>query len=225
MLKSKINYLKNFVTEERFEKFCQVLDRRTKYITVVLEDIFQEHNASAVIRNCEIFGVQNIYAIENKYSFEPNPEIFVGAANWVDVLKFNQNKNNSLDAINYLKQEGYRIVATSPHYSNNDLRNFDIEKGKFALFFGSERPGISNIIEENADEFISINMYGLTDSLNISVSVGIILHHLSWKLQNSCINWQLNKQEKEDLLYKWLCTSIKDSEKILKRYENGKLSK
>lgn len=220
MLTSKINYLKNFVTTERFEKFLKALENRTKYITVALEDIFQQHNASAVVRNCEIFGIQNIYAIENKYTFEPNPEIFVGAANWVDIIKFNKNKNNTLDAIKYLKTEGYRIIATSPHYKNKDLRDFEIEKGKLALFFGSERPGISKIIEQNADEFLHINMCGLTDSLNISVSVGIILHHLVWKLHNSQINWQLNKEEKDCLLLKWLCSSIKDSERILKRYEN-----
>ena len=105
------------------------------------------------------------------------------------------------------------------------MRDFDIEKGKFALFFGSERPGISKIIDQNADEFIRINMYGLTDSLNISVSVGIILHHLIWKLHNSKINWGLSNEEKENLLFKWLCISIKDSERILNRYENGNLSK
>ena len=217
MLEKEIEILKKFVTEERFAKFLDVLKYRTRYATVVLEDIYQPHNASAVLRSCELFGVQDIHIIENRNKYNPNPDVAVGASKWLNLIKYNGKENNTIDAIKKLKSQGYRIVATTPHRNDTELKEFDIERGKFALVFGSEMPGISDIVFENSDEFLRIDMYGFTESFNISVSVAIVLHYLIEKLHKSDINWQLTEKEKKEILLKWLKNSVKDADNILKK--------
>lgn len=213
-----VKYLSNFVTEKRLERFNEVLNQRTNYLTIVLEDIYQSHNANAVLCSCDCFGIQNIHIIENRNEYQINPDVSLGASQWLNLNFYNQKENNTICTINQLRQDGYRIVATTPHTNDVKLENFDISRGKFALFFGSELPGLSNIVMENADEFLKIPMYGFTESFNISVSAAICLHYLRLKLNNSDIKYQLNDNEKTDIMFKWLMQSIKSSEQILKTF-------
>ncbi len=215
-------YLSKFITEGRYSLFNKVIKDRTKYITVVLEDIFQPHNASAVLRSCDCFGVQDVHIIENENEYSVNPDVALGSSKWLNLYKYNEKENNTLDTINNLKEKGYRIIATTPHTDDVNLEDFDISKGKFALMFGSERPGLSKIALENADEFLKIPMYGFTESFNISVSAAIILHHLSLKLRQSDINIKLTNIEQEEIISEWLKRSIKDSERIIKKYLSEK---
>jgi tRNA (guanosine-2'-O-)-methyltransferase len=212
-------YLKQFITGRRWELFKQVIEKRTRYITVVLEDIFQAQNASAVLRTCDCFGIQDVHIIENTNEFQINPDVELGAAHWLNLNSYNVQKNNTLSAIDNLRRKGYRIVATTPHSNDTELENFDLNKGKVALFFGSEQPGLSQIMLDNADEFLKIPMYGFTESFNISVSAAIILHHLKYKLEQTPIKWQLPEDEKKEILLNWLKYSIKDSELIIKEYK------
>lgn len=218
MTKELIQYLSEFVTKERFSLFNKTIKERTQYLTVVLEDIFQPHNASAVLRSCDCFGVQDVHIIENKNEYSVNPDVALGSSKWLDLYKYNSEKNNTLTAINSLKEKGYRIIATTPHTDDVNLEDFHIEKGKFALMFGSEQPGLSNIAMENADEFLKIPMSGFTESFNISVSAAICLHHLSWKLKQSDIEYKLSEPEQDEIILEWLKQSIKDSETIIRKY-------
>lgn len=226
MKKKLINYLSDFVTPERLQLFDNVLNQRTAYITVILEDIYQSQNASAVLRTCDCFGIQNVHIIENKNTFNVDKEVDMGASKWLNLHKYNQAKNNSADAIKKLKEKGYRIIATSPHISNSMLPDFDLNKGKAALVFGSEMPGISETIMKQADEFLKIPMYGFTESFNISVSAAIILYQLSEKLKReSGIDWKLSNSEKESIKLNWLRSSIKRSDLLVERFtaENGEI--
>lgn len=220
-----IDALSEIVSEQRLKKFIDVLENRTRYITVVLEDIFQSHNASAVIRSCDCSGVQDIHMIENSFRFAENPDVAMGSSKWVSKFKYSKTENNTLDTINLLKEKGYRIVATTPHTNDILLNNLDLEKGKIAILFGSEKPGLSKIALENAEEFVKIPMYGFTESYNISVSVAICLHDLVNKLRQSAADWQLKPKEKENILAQWLKVSVKDSGNILKYIENKRASK
>ena len=217
MLKKDIENLEKFITERRKNKFAEVLNNRTRYLTVVLEDLYQPHNASAVLRSCDLFGVQDIHIIENQNEYTVNPEIAVGASKWLNTIKYDKLENNTLDAINKLKKQGYRIVATTPHTNDIELKDFDITKGKFALVFGSELPGITEIVKENADEFLKIDMYGFTESFNISVSVALFLRELVEKLHKSDLDWKLTENEYQQIYLQWLKTTVKDSENILKK--------
>ncbi len=214
-----LEYLSSLITPERLSLFNKVIEDRTNYITVVLEDIFQPQNASAVLRTCDCFGIQNIHVIENRNRFQVDTEVSMGSSKWVTVNTYHKIKNNSLQAIQKLKSKGYRIVATTPHTTDVELPGFDISKGKFALVFGSELPGISDVVKQQADEFLKIPMYGFTESFNISVSAAIILYQLTQKLRNSGgIDWHLTGEEKTEIKIHWIKNTIKKSALVEKRF-------
>lgn len=214
-----INHLARFVTEERLRLFEKVLEHRTSYITVVLEDIFQPQNASAVLRTCDCFGIQHIHIIENRNEFTVDREVAMGASKWLNLHKYNQTEQNSLNAVRTLKMKGYRIVATSPHLNDQFLPEFDLSKGKIAVVFGSELPGISETIRNEADEFMKIPMYGFTESFNISVSAAIVLYQLTQTLRNQPeINWRLSEEERNEIKLAWLKATIKRSNLLEKKF-------
>lgn len=210
-----IEHLQQFATIERIDLFNQILKQRTRYITVVLEDIYQSQNASAVLRTADCFGIQNVHIIENKNEYQINPDVTLGASKWLNLIKYNKYQHNTIDAINHLKKQGYRIVATTPHTNVVNLENFDLVKGKAALFFGTELNGLSDIMIENADEYLKIPMFGFSESFNISVSVAIILHHLTLKLRSSEISWQLNDNDEQEIMLNWLKKTIKSSSLLI----------
>lgn len=218
MLDKLIDHMKNFVTENRYDLFLEKINFRTDYLTVVLEDIYQSQNASAVLRTCDCFGIQDVHIIENTNDYKINPDVALGSFKWLNLIKYNQRKNNTLLAINELKKQGYRIIATTPHTNDVLLDDFDLNKGKSALFLGNELKGVSDIVMENADEYLRIPMYGFTESFNISVSAAIILHSLSDKLHKTNIDWHLNNEKQKSIILNWLKTTIKDYELIEKRY-------
>lgn len=212
MYKQLIKYLSGFATPQRVELFDKILEQRTGYITVVLEDIYQPQNASAVLRTCDCFGIQYVHIIENQHEFIVDKEVALGASKWLSIQNYNERKENSLRAIKALKKSGYRIVATSPHINDQLLSDFDLSKGKTAIVFGSEMSGISEIIKNEADEFIKIPMVGFTESFNLSVSAAIVLYQLTEKMRKEAsINWQLDENEKEAIKLLWLRNSIKSS--------------
>ncbi len=217
-MKILIDYLSELVTEDRREVLQQVLDQRTRHLTVVLEDIFQPQNASAVLRTCDCFGVQDVHIIENANEYQINPDVVLGASKWLTISNYNTEAHNTAAALNHLKENGYRIVATSPHAPEDSFEAFDITKQKTALVFGTELTGISDVVKQNADEFLKIPMYGFTESFNISVSAALLLQQLMLQLRKSEVNWQLTEQEKEKILVEWLLKTIKHSDKVLKRF-------
>jgi tRNA (guanosine-2'-O-)-methyltransferase len=213
-----IRYLSQFVNDERLPLFHQVLEKRTTYITVVLEDFYQTQNASAVLRTCDCFGLQNVHIIENTNRFKVNVGVTLGSTKWLNLYRYNKLENNTSDALKKLKAEGYRIVATIPDPAAVSLDDFDLSAGKTALVFGSEKPGISSGAASMADEFLTVPMVGFTESLNVSVSVATILYQLTGRLRRSDIDWRLSQEEHEEVLLKWLRKQIKRCELLEKHY-------
>jgi tRNA (guanosine-2'-O-)-methyltransferase len=219
MYKELIGHLSGFITPERLQVLEQVLKNRTSYITVVLEDIFQAQNASAVLRSCDCFGIQHVHVIENRNTLIIDKEVALGASKWLSIHYYNKKKENSLEAISRLKKEGYRIVATTPHQNDQMLPDFDLTKGKTAVVFGSELPGISETIMEEADEFLKIPMIGFTESFNLSVSAAVVLYQFREKLRNEQhIPWHLSGEEKDEILLQWLRSTIKRSNLIEQQF-------
>jgi tRNA (guanosine-2'-O-)-methyltransferase len=214
-----LNHLEEFVSDKRKETFTKVLEERTKHFTVVLEDIFQPHNSSAVIRSCDIFGVQDVHVIQNKYSSKVSRHVAKGSQKWLNINKYNQSATNTQDCLDALRSEGYQIIATTPHDESCFLHEFDITK-KSAFVFGVEKDGVSEYTMNQADGFLKIPMVGFTESLNISVAAAIILQDITTKLRASNINWKLTDVEKEALYYEWIQKSIKSIEKISERYHS-----
>ncbi len=216
--KDFIAFLSGCINERRVSQIQKVLESRTRYISVVLEDIYQSQNASAVLRTCDCLGIQDVHIIEEKNSFNINPQVVIGSSKWLTITKYKGVSNNSLKAINSLKSEGYRIVATTPHTKEVRIENFDLSKGKVALFFGTELTGLSETVLSNADEYIAIPMHGFTESYNISVSAAITLYALTTKLRTSEIQYQLSADERENLLLTWLKATTKNWEMMEKRF-------
>jgi len=203
-----VDHLSEFILPRRLELFDQVLANRTRYITVVLENIFQSQNASAVLRSCDCTGIQDVHVIEDRNNFKLDPEVVLGSSKWLNLYRYNQD--NSLDlAINTLKKQGYRLVATTPHTQDPLLPDFDLRKGKAAIFFGTELKGLSKQMLDQADEHLRIPMVGFTESFNISVSAAISLYTLTQMLRNSDIHWQLSQEEMDEVKLTWLRASIR----------------
>jgi len=218
MKQELIKYLSGFITPRRLEIFETVLERRTRYITVVLEDIYQSHNASAVLRSCECFGIQDVHIIENRNPYAVNPDVALGSDKWLTINTYSRLKDNTRSAIRSLRKNGYRIVATTPHKDSVSVHDFDLSDGKVALMFGTELRGLSEDALKDADEFLHLPMVGFTESLNISVSVAIILFHLTQTLQSLSLNWQLTPLERSEIKLNWLRKSIKKVELLEKDY-------
>lgn len=215
-----LEHLESYLTEQRKDRFRKVLSQRTKHFTVATEDVYQLHNTSAVIRSCDVFGIQEVHIIEERNSKRIDREIAMGAQKWVDLNRYHSVKS----ALSELKGEGYQIVATTPHDNGSMLHDFDITK-KSCFFFGRETEGLSQEVIDNADCFLKIPMVGFTESLNISVSAAIILQHVTTKLKQSAINWQLTEAEQQEKRLDWCKKTIKSYDEIMQRfYESSQCS-
>ena len=211
-------YLEAFVTERRRQLFDTVLDKRTKHFTVVLEDLFEKQNISAIVRSCDIFGIQDVHVIENKYNSYVSNHVARGAQNWVDIHEYSEFEHNTQLCLDQLKSDGYQIVATTPHTDSCILEEFDITK-KTAFVFGVEKAGVSDLIMNQADGFLKIPMVGFTESLNVSVAAALILNSTTERLRNSNINWQLTAKKKQEIKLKWMKKSIKSIDLIIERFK------
>jgi len=213
-----IAHMSEFVTEKRLTLFRQVLAERTRYITVLLEDIYQSQNASAVLRTCDCTGVQDVHIVEELNEYEINRDVALGSDQWLSLHYYQEGENKIIGAIKSLKKQGYRIVATSPHKGGVTPDNFDLKKGKAALMFGTELNGLSNRALELADEYLQIPMAGFTESYNISVSAAISLYTLRKRLELSSLQWRLGEDEQNELLLNWLRNTIKMSDQVENKF-------
>ena len=213
-----IKHLSEYVTENRLALFKRVLASRTRYITVLLEDIYQSQNASAVLRTCDCTGIQDVHIVEERNEYDINRDVALGSDQWLSLHYYNEGEDNIHKAVKALKHQGYRIVATSPHREGSTPESFDLGKGKAALLFGTELKGLTDRALGLADEYIQIPMAGFTESYNISVSAAISLYTLRKRLEVSSLNWKLRQDENEELLLNWLRTSIKMSDQIESKF-------
>lgn len=217
----RLEYMTQFLTEERREVLQRTISQRTHYMRIMTENMFHPQNASAIMRHCEAFGIQQIHTVEDRCKFDPSVNIVRGTQKWVDV----EHHATTADALTSLKADGYRIVATTPHRCSATPESFDVTRGKFALVFGTEHAGISDEVIEAADDFLMIPMCGMVESLNVSASAAILIYMLSERIRQSSVNWQLSDEEQLRLLTRWTLSSIRDYEGILRRAEqSGKLT-
>jgi len=208
-----VNHFAEFISEHKKEFVERVLRERTRHITVVLEDIFQSHNASASVRTCECMGVQNVHIIENTTTYEVNKYVLKGSYKWETLLRYNQEDvNNTQVCFDTLRASGYRIYATDPSPNNKSIHDINISQSRIALVFGNELRGLSAFALEQADEKVSIPMYGFTESMNISVSVAVCLATLIPKLKVHPEQFGLSNEEKEELRLNWYRKMVKRPE-------------
>lgn len=201
-------FLSEYVSDHKKELFREILENRTRFFTVVLEDIYQSQNASAVLRSCDAFGIQDVHVIENRNVFDVDKGVTIGSDKWLDVSRYRQKQiNNTELAYRVLRRKGYRIVATTPHDQQVELP--DYRPGRpAALVFGTEKEGLTPYAIEQADEWLYIPMHGFSQSFNISVSVALCLYHLRRYLDGGTVDWHLDGDEKASLYLEWLRKSV-----------------
>lgn len=216
-----LEYLLQFITPHKRALFERNLRQRTRHLTVVLEDIYHSHNASACLRSCDAFGVQDVHIIENRYKYKLNPDIDLGSAKWLTLHRYSAGEDNTPECLAKLRDRGYRIVATSPHAESVAVEDLDVSRPT-ALLFGTEDEGLTETAIELADETVSIPTYGFAESLNISVAVAVTLHHLSHKLRTSDVSWHLRDAEMEAVRLQWVRRAIPNHRRpvIEAAYEN-----
>ena len=212
-----IEYLKQFVTENRQTRLAEILGNRTRHVTVVLEDLFQAQNISAVLRTCDCYGVQDVYVIQHRNEFEANKEISMGADKWLTIHEFPHSEHNVKECIDRLHERGYWVAATLPDEQKRTIFDLPVEQ-KTAFLFGTELTGLSEEAIRYADGNVLIPMYGFTESFNISNSAAIILSHFTEKMHHSSVKWQLSDEEKEELYFEWLQKSVKDPDGLIRQY-------
>lgn len=187
-------YLADFVTENKREKIAAVLAERTRHLTVMLEDIYQPHNASACLRSCECLGVQDVHIVETRNEYKPNNEISMGSSKWLTLNRY----RTVASAIETVRNRGYRIVATTPNEDGYDLTTLPLDR-PVALFFGTEEEGLTQEALKAADDTMRLPMYGFTQSYNISVTLAVSLSQLVARMRASEIDWHLSEEERQEL--------------------------
>jgi len=202
-LKALYEHLTKYIGDERLLLFKEKVNQRTKHFTLVLEDVYQSQNASALIRTADGLGIADIHAIEERNVYTPNKDITRGANKWIKINRYRQGEESTLNCIESIKKAGYKLAITSPHQNGFTPYNIPINE-PLAICFGTEKEGVTPLLTENADYYIQIPMYGFTESFNVSVSAGIILSALSNRLRESNINWALNDEEKELIVLDWM---------------------
>lgn len=166
------------LTSERTERLKTVASNRIQDI-VVLENIHDPHNAAAALRNCDAFGIQTVHVIfETEKMFNPEKlgKLTSASANkWLTI----QTWTNTSECFNSLKKEGFYIAATAIDNTAQSFDTFDFPKQKTAYVFGNEGFGITETAKKLADKLLYLPMYGFVDSLNLSVTVGVVAHRVA----------------------------------------------
>lgn len=215
--KELVVYLQQFITEERWQRINDVLNQRTRFLSVVLEDLYQPHNASAVLRSCDCFGIQDVHIIENENRFNPSKGVTIGSDQWLTLSKYRNQERNTEYCYQQLKKKGYKLIATTPHADDMDIDEVPLDQ-KTALVFGSELTGLSEQAIAMADGYAKIPMVGFSESFNISVSAALCLYELSTRLRKGSASWELKPDEKLDLQYEWLKNSVRAPDKLVERF-------
>jgi tRNA (guanosine-2'-O-)-methyltransferase len=211
-----LQFLMQYLTPERKALLERNAAARTRHFTVVLEDIFHSHNAGAVLRNCDCFGIQDVHIIENRYTWSKHPQIELGSGEWLNIYRHKELEQNTEACLSQLRSKGYRIVATTPH-TECTIDDIDIAQ-PIAFVFGAEKRGISQEMKQMADITCKIPMYGFTESFNVSVAVALTLHAMRRRMKTEVPNWGLSEDEKTELFIKWTANSIRHHDKYVRAY-------
>ena len=212
-----LHFLSQYVTSGKKEVIERVLTHRTRFLTVVLEDVYHSQNISAVIRSCDCFGIQDLHVIENKHQYRLNPRVVHGASQWVDVFQYKQGEQGAKECFTTLKQKGYQLVGTVPDQTAQPIHDFKIDQPT-ALVFGTEKEGLSDLAKEYCSHLVTLPMFGFTESFNISVSAALSINLLSMELFSSKLPWQLSEDEKESLRLTWFKAIVRNADIMEKEF-------
>lgn len=193
------------LTDKRRDRMLATAANRTQFVRLAIQDVHQPHNVSACIRSAEAFGVQSVDVVTLKGKFSTST-VARGVDEWVDIYR-----HDSVDqCIQHLHDSGYIVAAAFPHGQAVALEDLPIDK-PIAVVFGNEHEGLALEWREKADLCFTIPMYGIVESLNISVSAAITLHSLTSRIRkaHNPQSFHLSSTDQKRLLNNWICRQIK----------------
>jgi tRNA (guanosine-2'-O-)-methyltransferase len=186
------------LTEHRKDWMERVLNNRTRHFTMVLEDLFDPHNISAVIRTAEVFGLQDIHIIEEINAYKVNKSILKGSFKWMSIYLYKQRQA----CFENLKAKGYRIAIASTN-TTNTIQNLDLSIPT-AFYLGTEFKGNHPDTLAKADVEFILPQYGVTESMNVSVAGGVLMAYMDFWMQKVGRNTvTLPDSEKDTLRQEW----------------------
>jgi len=217
-LQEEMRVLEEFVTDRRQERLRSVLANRTRNLVLLLEDIYDPHNASACIRSAEAMGVQELHVITTRYPFSPSPKVTNGADKWVDIIRY-----QSLDTcFDKLRSRGFTIAAGILSEDAVPIQEIPFDR-PVALAFGNEHEGLSDEFSAAADFNFYIPMLGFSQSFNISVAAALGLHWaVNERIRLLGRNGDMTDSEREELLARWTRQSVPMADEILARAKAGR---
>lgn len=217
--KKVFEHLAQFVSDHKKTFVEKVLSQRTRYVTVVLENIYQSQNASAVVRTCECMGLQDVHIVEDTAKYHLNIRVLKGSYKWMNMERYHDRQvNNTEVCFNRLRSQGYRIMVADPAEDGTSIDELDMSAGKIALVFGNELRGASGYSLQHADAKVRIPMYGFTESLNVSVSVAICLNTMLGKLRRSGTSIGLSEEEKDIIRLRWFRKIVRRSDVVEREF-------
>jgi len=193
--------MRRFKSEKRLNKIISVASARQFSLHVVLENIYDSHNVSAILRTCDAVGVPKVDLLYNIESYPKLSRISsASASKWIETVKFSDAKS----CIDSLKSEGFKVFTSCIDDKAINLFELDLTE-KVALAFGNEHRGVSAELVNLSDELFYIPMKGMIQSLNVSVAVAVSLYEvLRQRTKKGLYNTpQINNDDLEKMIDKW----------------------
>ncbi len=211
------SYLHSMLTEQRRTRMNQAVSGRTRRVRLVVQDVHQPHNVSACLRSADAFGVQDVDVVTLHGRFKPST-VAKGVAHWLTVRR-HQAIESCVDS---LRAGGYRIYAGMPSPTATPLGALPPDE-KIAVVFGNEHAGIDPAWSDRIDGAFTIPMYGMVESLNISVCAAITLQHLTTAARSALPpeQYNLTPAEREVVLNAWVCRHVTHWQGLLERLRDG----
>ena len=193
------------ITEHRRDLLVKVVQNRTRHFCMVLEDLFDPHNISAVIRTAEVFGLEDVHVIEEVNPYKVNKSILKGSIKWMNIYLHKKR----MACMEKKRKKGYRIAVASTN-TNNSVLDLDLSQPT-AFYLGSEFTGNHPDTLAAADCEFKLPQYGITESMNVSVAGGVLMCYLDhFMQQKGRQNFTLSPKERDELLLEWLERHLND---------------
>ncbi len=203
--------LKKHLTPERKQRIEEVAAQRTRKLSLVLEDIRQEHNIGALLRTADILGVQDVHLVSQKYEAKLAKAIAKGSDKWISLKRYQSRESNNFElCLQALKADGYDLVVADPE-GETELADLKYSGKPLAVLMGSEWEGVSEASSAAAQHRVRIPQFGFTESFNVSVAAALILQQLSNDLRRSSYPWQLSEMERMEIELDWTMKRLGNS--------------
>lgn len=204
--------LEKFFLKSRLQRIDRVLETRTRNLVVVLDNVQNHHNISAVLRSADAFGLQNIYLVGDNFTYAPG--ISLGTEQWLTLKRFSDPES----CIQELKNNGYEIVLLQAEELSKKVEKRTLAVNelpfnrKLAMVFGNEHKGVSAMFQDSATYLAHIPMVGFVESLNISVAAAITFYTAYLAKRPP-----FSDEERRKLREEWMVKDLRGGEEILKR--------